>query len=110
MVFGGHWFFIVSNHLHCWPKLLIWTKGKRINGLSCGQVGFFVKQTSGTAHFHLCNIAKISNIWSQSADEKLVRAFVSKLEYCKSLLSGCSKSSMKSLQWTQKAAVITERD
>ena len=42
-----------------------------------------VKQISGTAFFHLHNIAKILHILSQQDAEKLVHAFVtSRLDYC----------------------------
>ncbi len=58
-----------------------------------------IKQTSRTAFFHLCNIAKIRPILSQKDAEKLVHAFVtSRLDYCNSLLSGCTKKSLKTLQ------------
>ncbi len=55
-----------------------------------------IKQTSRTAFFHLRNIAKIRPILSQKDAEKLVHAFVtSRLDYCNSLLSGCTKKSLK---------------
>ena len=58
-----------------------------------------------TSHFHLCNIVKIRNILSQRDAEKLVHAFVnSRLDYCSSLLLGCLKNSLKSLQLIQNAA------
>ncbi|XP_028454707.1 uncharacterized protein LOC114569086, partial [Perca flavescens] len=64
-----------------------------------------LKQTSRTAFFHLRNIAKIRNILSQNDAEKLVHAFVtSRLDYCNSLLSGCSNKSLKTLQLIQNAA------
>uniref|UniRef100_A0A8D0D0W2 Reverse transcriptase domain-containing protein n=1 Tax=Sander lucioperca TaxID=283035 RepID=A0A8D0D0W2_SANLU len=63
-----------------------------------------LKQTSRTAFFHLRNIAKIRNILSQNDAEKLVHAFVtSRLDYCNSLLSGCSNKSLKTLQLIQNA-------
>ena len=58
-----------------------------------------------TAFFHLRNIAKIRHILSQNDAEKLVHAFVtSRLDYCNSLLSGCSNKSLKTLQLVQNAA------
>ncbi|XP_038581024.1 uncharacterized protein LOC119907367, partial [Micropterus salmoides] len=64
-----------------------------------------IKQISRTAFFHLRNIAKIRNILSKNDAEKLVHAFVtSRLDYCNSLLSGCSKKSIKTLQLIQNAA------
>ncbi|PME06503.1 hypothetical protein A8A06_07420 [Escherichia coli] len=64
-----------------------------------------IKQICRTAFYHLRNIAKIRNILSQSDAEKLVHAFItSSLDYCNSFLSGCSKSSLKSLQLIQNAA------
>ena len=64
-----------------------------------------IKQISRTAFFHLRNIAKIRGILSQTDAEKLVHAFVtSRLDYCNSLLSGCSNGSLKSLQLVQNAA------
>ncbi|XP_039668677.1 uncharacterized protein LOC120566361 [Perca fluviatilis] len=64
-----------------------------------------LKQTSRTAFFHLRNIAQIRNILSQNDSEKLVHAFVtSRLDYCNSLLSGCSNKFLKTLQLIQNAA------
>jgi len=64
-----------------------------------------VKQISRIAFFHLRNISKIRHILSQKDAEKLVHAFVtSRLDYCNSLLSGCSNKSLKSLQLIQNAA------
>ena len=64
-----------------------------------------IKQTSRSAYFHLRNIAKIRHILSQNDAEKLVHAFVtSRLDYCNSLLSGCSNKSIKTLQLIQNAA------
>ena len=64
-----------------------------------------VKQISRTAFFHLRNISKIRHILSQKDAEKLVHAFVtSRLDYCNSLLSGCSNKSLRSLQLIQNAA------
>ena len=64
-----------------------------------------IKQISKTAFFHLRNIAKIRRILSQNDAEKLVHAFVtSRLDYCNSLLAGCSKKSLKTLQLVQNAA------
>uniref|UniRef100_A0A669CMS1 Reverse transcriptase domain-containing protein n=1 Tax=Oreochromis niloticus TaxID=8128 RepID=A0A669CMS1_ORENI len=64
-----------------------------------------IKQICKTAFFHLCNISKVRNILSQSDAEKLVHAFItSRLDYCNSLLSGCPKNSLKSLQLIQNAA------
>ena len=66
---------------------------------------FHIKQISRTAFFHLRNIAKIRHILSQKDAEKLVHAFVtSRLDYCNSLLSGCTINSLKSLQLIQNAA------
>ena len=64
-----------------------------------------IKQISKTAFFHLHNIAKIRHILPQNDAEKLVHAFVtSRLDYCNSLLSGCSNKSLKTLQLVQNAA------
>ena len=64
-----------------------------------------IKHVTRTAFFHLRSIAKIRNILSQSDAEKLVHAFItSRLDYCNSLLSGCPKTSLKSLQLVQNAA------
>uniref|UniRef100_A0A669EZ97 Reverse transcriptase domain-containing protein n=1 Tax=Oreochromis niloticus TaxID=8128 RepID=A0A669EZ97_ORENI len=64
-----------------------------------------IKQICKTAFFHLRNISKIRNILSRSDAEKLVHAFItSRLDYCNSLLSGCPKNSLKSLQLIQNAA------
>ena len=64
-----------------------------------------IRHVTKTAFFHLRSIAKIRNILSQSDAEKLVHAFItSRLDYCNSLLSGCPKSSIKSLQLVQNAA------
>ena len=64
-----------------------------------------VKQISRTAFFHLRNISKIRHILSQKDAEKLVHAFVtSRLDYCNSLLAGCSNKSLRSLQLIQNAA------
>jgi len=63
-----------------------------------------IKQICKTAFFHLRNISKVRNILSQSDAEKLVHAFItSRLDYCNSLLSGCPKNSLKSLQLIQNA-------
>ncbi|XP_076829950.1 uncharacterized protein LOC143475954, partial [Brachyhypopomus gauderio] len=57
------------------------------------------------AFFHLCNIAKLRHLLSLADAEKLVHAFgSSRLDYCNSLLIGCSKQSIKKLQLVQNAA------
>lgn len=57
------------------------------------------------AYFHHRNIAKIRNIMSLHAAEKLVHAFVtSRLDYCNALLSGCSSRTINKLQLVQNAA------
>ncbi|MDF5005136.1 hypothetical protein P3575_24015, partial [Vibrio parahaemolyticus] len=64
-----------------------------------------LKQTSRTAFFNLCNMAKIRPILTRKDAEKLVHAFVtSRLDYCNSLLSGSSSKSLKTLQLIQNAA------
>ncbi|CAJ1086723.1 RNA-directed DNA polymerase from mobile element jockey [Xyrichtys novacula] len=64
-----------------------------------------IQQIFRTAFFHLRNISKIRRILSQSDAEKLVHAFVtSRLDYCNSLLSGCSSTSLRTLQLVQNAA------
>lgn len=63
-----------------------------------------IKQMSRTVFFHLRNIAKIRPILSQKDTEKLVHAFVtSRLDYCNSLLSGCTNTSLKNHQLIQNA-------
>ena len=58
-----------------------------------------------TAYFHLRNIAKIRHILSQKDAETLIHAFItSRLDYCNSLLSGCSASRLKTLQHIQNSA------
>jgi len=64
-----------------------------------------IKQVSKIAFFHYCIFAKIKNILSQRDAEKLLHAFVTlRLDSCNSLLLGCPKYSLKSLQLIQKAA------
>ncbi len=64
-----------------------------------------INQVCKTAFFHLRNISKIRNILSKDDAEKLIHAFVSsRLDYCNSLLIGCPKSSLRSLQLVQNAA------
>uniref|UniRef100_UPI000D3040EA uncharacterized protein LOC112434934 n=1 Tax=Maylandia zebra TaxID=106582 RepID=UPI000D3040EA len=64
-----------------------------------------IKQICKTAFLHLRNISKVRNILSQSDAEELVHAFItSRLDDCNSLLSGCPKNSLKSLQLIQNAA------
>ena len=64
-----------------------------------------VKLVCRSAYFHLRNIAKIRHFLSQKDAEKLIHAFVtSRLDYCNSLLSGCSSTSLKSLQLVQNSA------
>ena len=64
-----------------------------------------IRQISRTAFFHLRNIAKVRHILSQKDAEKLVHAFVtSRLDYCNSLLAGCTSKSLKTLQLVQNAA------
>ena len=68
-------------------------------------------QISRTAFFHLCNVAKIRHILSQKDAEKLVHAFItSRLDYCNSLLSGCSNKSLKTLQLIQNAAAGSNKN
>lgn len=56
--------------------------------------------------FKLHHITKIRNILSESNVEKLIHTFInSSLDYCYSLLSGCSESSLKSLLLIQSAAM-----
>lgn len=64
-----------------------------------------IRQVCKTAFFHLRSIMKIRNILSLKDAEKLVHAFItSRLDYCNSVLSGCSKKSLRSLQLVQNAA------
>ena len=65
-----------------------------------------IKQTSRSAFFlHLCNIAKIRYHLFQNDKEHFFHAFVtSSLDYCNSLLSGCTTKSLKTLQLIQNAA------
>ena len=64
-----------------------------------------IKQISRTAFFHLRNIAKVRHFLSLKDAEKLVHAFVtSRLDYCNSLLSGCSSKTLRTLQLIQNAA------
>ena len=58
-----------------------------------------------SAFFQLRNIAKVRHFLSQSDAEKLVHAFVtSRLDYCNSILSGCTLKSLHGLQLVQNAA------
>lgn len=64
-----------------------------------------IKLVCRSAFFHLRNITKIRKLLTQHDAEKLVHAFVtSRLDYCNSLLSGCPKNSLRSLQLIQNAA------
>ena len=64
-----------------------------------------VKSICRSAYFHLRNIAKIRHILRQKDAENIIHAFVtSRLDYCNSLLSGCSARSLKSLQLVQNSA------
>ena len=64
-----------------------------------------VKQVSRTAFFHIRKIVQIRHILSQQDGEKLVHAYVtSRLDYCKSLFSGCPNKILKTLQLIQNAA------
>lgn len=71
-----------------------------------------IKNISRVAFYHLCRIAKLRNMMSLHDAEKLVHAFItSRLDYCNALLSGCSKTSLNSLQMVQNAAarVLTRK-
>jgi hypothetical protein len=47
-----------------------------------------IKNISGAAFFHLCNIAETINFLSKKDAEKLIHALVtSRLDYCNALLS-----------------------
>ena len=90
-------------------SLAVSTTVRNLGGIFDQNLSFYVhiKQVSSIAFFHLRNIAKIRNILSQSDAEKLVHAFVtSKLYYCNSLLLGCPKNFLKSLQLIQNAALV----
>ena len=64
-----------------------------------------IKLISRTAFFHLRNTIKIRYILSLQDAEKLMNAFAtSRLDYCNSLLSGCSNKSVRTLQLIQNAA------
>ncbi|KAL6458609.1 hypothetical protein MHYP_G00320810 [Metynnis hypsauchen] len=58
-----------------------------------------------TAFLHLRNIAKIRNARSLRDAEVLIHAFItSRLDYCNSLLSGCTNTNLNKLQLVQNAA------
>ena len=57
------------------------------------------------AFLHPRSIAKLRNALSLQDAEKLVHAFItSRLDYCNTLLSGCSSKSLNKLQLVQNAA------
>ena len=67
-----------------------------------------IKQISKTLFFHLRNIAKIRKVLSlQDAEKRIHACITSRLDYCNSLLSGCSNNSIQSLQLIQNAAAGT---
>ena len=67
-----------------------------------------IKQISKTLLFHLRNIAKIRKVLSlQDAEKRIHACITSRLDYCNSLLSGCSNNSIQSLQLIQNAAACT---
>ena len=58
-----------------------------------------------TAFFHLRNIAKLCNILALNNAEKKVHAFItSRLDYCNTILAGCSNTLLNKLQLVQNAA------
>ncbi|KAL6455951.1 hypothetical protein MHYP_G00358020 [Metynnis hypsauchen] len=58
-----------------------------------------------TAFLHLRNIAKLRNALSLRDAEVLIHAFItSRLDYCNSLLSGCTNTNLNKLQLVQNAA------
>ena len=64
-----------------------------------------MNQTCRSAFFHLRNISRIRNLLSKSDAEKVIHAFVtSRIDYCNSVLAGCPKSSLKTLQLVQNTA------
>lgn len=65
-----------------------------------------IKQIPRCAFFHLCSVTKTRHFLPHTDSEKFVHAFVtSRLHYCNSLLSGCTNTSLKTLQLIQKAAL-----
>uniref|UniRef100_A0A8K9Y2X2 Reverse transcriptase domain-containing protein n=1 Tax=Oncorhynchus mykiss TaxID=8022 RepID=A0A8K9Y2X2_ONCMY len=59
----------------------------------------FDKHISGTAFFHIHNIAKIRNFLPKNDAEKCIHAFVtSRLDYCNALLSGYPDKTLNKLQ------------
>lgn len=64
-----------------------------------------IKELTQTSFFHLRNIAKLRSIVSQSELEQIIHAFISsRLDYCNSLFTCLSKSSLDHLQLIQNAA------
>lgn len=62
-------------------------------------LGTHVNYVSRTAFYHLHNIVKMRNLLSQTVAERLVHALISsRLDDCNSLLSGCLKKLLNSLQ------------
>lgn len=64
-----------------------------------------IKELTQTSFFHLRNIAKLRSIVSQPELEQIIHAFISsRLDYCNSLFTCLSKSSLDHLQLIQNAA------
>ena len=64
-----------------------------------------VRKVCSTAYYHLRNISSIRRSLTHESATSLVHAFVSsRVDYCNSLLSGISKSSLQKLQRVQNMA------
>ena len=64
-----------------------------------------VRKVCSTAYYHLRNISSIRRSLTRESATSLVHAFVSsRVDYCNSLLSGISKSSLQKLQRVQNMA------
>ena len=62
-------------------------------------------QLSSSSFYHLRQIWQIRHFLTQAACETLVHAFITaRLDYCNSILAGCNKTTLNTLQLVQNAA------
>jgi hypothetical protein len=67
-----------------------------------------VNKVASVCYFHLRRLRKIIRFVGRELSQQLISAFVlSKLDYCNSVLAGLPKSTIKTLQHVQNAAVRT---